>query len=278
MNWYLEVLKKYAVFSGRARRKEYWFFVLFSAIVSIILTVLDVLLGTYNEETQAGVLSSLYSLGVFIPSIAVTVRRLHDTDRSGWWILMPFAVIIVVGIVAAVLIPSISENTDEASKGIIILLLLVLAFAAFITMFVFMVLDSTPGTNRYGKNPKNFDEPVFDNKIPLQQFQEKTTLNSNSGSITLLGVVSGIPPIVLPPNLEVIVGRSPNVNLQIDNKYISNRHLSLTANSNGTVKVRDLDSSNGTYIDGKKLDSNISYTLSSGERLIIGSEDVVYTL
>ena len=119
MNWYLHVLKNYATFSGRARRKEYWMFFLISALISIVLTLLDILLGTYSVEYEAGLFSGLYSLLILIPSIAVVVRRLHDTDRSGWWILIS-------------LIPLI---------GVIVL-------------FVFMCLDSQPGTNRFGVNPK----------------------------------------------------------------------------------------------------------------------------
>nr|WP_311462507.1 DUF805 domain-containing protein [uncultured Aggregatibacter sp.] len=119
MNWYLYVLKNYATFSGRARRKEYWMFFLISALISIVLTLLDILLGTYSVEYEAGLFSGLYSLLILLPSIAVVVRRLHDTDRSGWWILIS-------------LIPLI---------GVIVL-------------FVFMCLDSQPGTNRFGVNPK----------------------------------------------------------------------------------------------------------------------------
>ena len=119
MNWYLHVFKNYATFSGRARRKEYWMFFLISALISIVLTLLDILLGTYSVEYEAGLFSGLYSLLILIPSIAVVVRRLHDTDRSGWWILIS-------------LIPLI---------GVIVL-------------FVFMCLDSQPGTNRFGANPK----------------------------------------------------------------------------------------------------------------------------
>lgn len=119
MNWYLHVLKNYATFSGRARRKEYWMFFLISALISIVLTLLDILLGTYSMEYEVGLFSGLYSLLILIPSIAVVVRRLHDTDRSGWWILIS-------------LIPLI---------GVIVL-------------FVFICLDSQPGTNRFGANPK----------------------------------------------------------------------------------------------------------------------------
>ncbi|MBU2712785.1 DUF805 domain-containing protein [Zooshikella harenae] len=120
MNWYLEVLKKYAVFEGRARRKEYWLFFLFTTIISIILGVLDNVFGLISADAGVGLLGGIYSLAVFIPGLAVTVRRLHDTDRSGWWILIS-------------LLPLI---------GIIVLL-------------VFMFLDSTPGENNFGANPKD---------------------------------------------------------------------------------------------------------------------------
>ncbi len=119
MDWYIQVLKKYAVFSGRARRKEYWFFVLFNILISIALSMIDGVLGTTNADTGTGILGGIYSLAVLIPSIAVLVRRLHDTDRSGWWALIG-------------LIPIIG----------------------WIVLLVFMVQDSHPGQNQYGPNPK----------------------------------------------------------------------------------------------------------------------------
>ena len=88
MNWYLAVLKKYAVFSGRASRTEYWMFTLFTVIVSIVLTVVDRAIGT------GGVLAGLYSLAVLLPSIGVLIRRLHDTGRTGWWALIALVPII----------------------------------------------------------------------------------------------------------------------------------------------------------------------------------------
>ena len=120
MNWYLEVLRKYAVFDGRARRKEYWYFALFSIIISIVLTIIDAVIGTYNADAGLGLLSGIYTLAVLIPSVAVGVWRLHDTDRSGWWLLI-------------VLIPIIGA----------------------IVLFVFVVQDSKPGENQYGSNPKS---------------------------------------------------------------------------------------------------------------------------
>src|SRR4051812_6343014 len=88
MSWYLEVLKKYAVFDGRARRKEYWMFFLFNLLISVVLIAVDALIGIFSPQAGVGVLQGLYSLAVLIPSIAVTVRRLHDTGRTGWWILI----------------------------------------------------------------------------------------------------------------------------------------------------------------------------------------------
>jgi len=119
MNWYLKVLKNYAVFSGRARRQEYWFFALFNFIFAIALVFVDAFAGTFDPQTGFGFLSGFYSLAVFIPTFAVTVRRLHDTSRTGWWLLIGFLPLI----------------------GAIVLL-------------VFMFLDSTSGTNEYGPDPK----------------------------------------------------------------------------------------------------------------------------
>jgi uncharacterized membrane protein YhaH (DUF805 family) len=87
MKWYLSVLKQYATFSGRARRSEYWFFVLFNLIAFAVLFGIDMMLGMASEKAGMGILSGLYSLGVIVPSIAVAVRRMHDQGRSGWFVL-----------------------------------------------------------------------------------------------------------------------------------------------------------------------------------------------
>lgn len=102
MQWYLKVLRQYADFSGRARRKEFWMFVLFNVIAAVILSILDNLLGLSSSSAtdtgfyyNAGILTSIYQLAVLIPSLAVGARRLHDTGRSGWWQLI--ALIPLVG-------------------------------------------------------------------------------------------------------------------------------------------------------------------------------------
>jgi len=119
MNWYLTALQKYVVFQGRARRKEYWFFTLFNMLIMIGLLVIDVYAGKFDQQTGFGLFSTLYSLGVFLPSLAVTIRRLHDTGRSGWWILL--SIIPIIGPIA---------------------------------VLFFLIFDSEDLENEYGPNPK----------------------------------------------------------------------------------------------------------------------------
>ncbi len=116
MNWYLEVLKKYAVFSGRARRKEYWYFVLFSTLISIALTIIDGVTGTFNPEAGIGLLGGLYGLAVLIPSITVGVRRLHDTSRSGWWLFI--ALIPLIGAIVLIIFFASDSKPEENQYGI----------------------------------------------------------------------------------------------------------------------------------------------------------------
>jgi len=120
MNWYLIALKKYAVFSGRSRRKEYWYFYLFYILFIFVLTFIDVMIGTYDEVAEIGLFAGVFILFMLIPLLAASVRRLHDTDRSGWWLLIN-------------LIPLI---------GVIV-------------FTVFTLQDSKPGENQYGSSPKN---------------------------------------------------------------------------------------------------------------------------
>ena len=95
MDWYLKVLKQYADFNGRARRKEYWMFVLFNIIFGTIAMVLDNVLGIAMDSMGYGPIYGLYVIVVLIPSIAVSVRRLHDLGKSGWMLLI--ALIPIIG-------------------------------------------------------------------------------------------------------------------------------------------------------------------------------------
>lgn len=97
---------KFATFEGRARRSEYWFFTLFTVLVSTVLSIIDAVTGI-------GVLSLLFTLAVLIPGIAVAVRRLHDTDRSGWWYLL--ILIPIVGFIVLI-IWFCSRGTGDANR------------------------------------------------------------------------------------------------------------------------------------------------------------------
>jgi uncharacterized membrane protein YhaH (DUF805 family) len=121
MNWYLEVLKKYAVFSGRARRKEYWMFTLFNVIFAIAAMIIDNVVGLAIKDVGYGPIYILYALATLVPSLAVSVRRLHDIGKSGWYILLG-------------LIPCVG--------GIILL--------------VFAVTAGDVGENEYGVDPKAY--------------------------------------------------------------------------------------------------------------------------
>lgn len=127
MNWFIEcITKNYANFSGRARRKEYWmyglFYVLFMLILVITSAVICAIMEMNSLEINRVVIFIVICayLALLIPTLAVLVRRLHDINKSGWWCLISFV-----------------------------------PYVGIIILFIFALLDSTPGRNQYGENPKN---------------------------------------------------------------------------------------------------------------------------
>lgn len=106
MEWYVKVLKNYVGFEGRARRKEYWMFILFHFIICLVLSILEWII------FLPGILTGLYGLAVLLPSLAVSVRRLHDTGKSGWWILI--SLIPVIGTI--ILIVYLCDSSDEGEN------------------------------------------------------------------------------------------------------------------------------------------------------------------
>jgi uncharacterized membrane protein YhaH (DUF805 family) len=118
-NWFLDVVKnKYVMFKGRASRKEFWTYILHYFILFIVASILDYIVGLIIQDTDTSIISGLLSLALLLPTLAVTVRRLHDTGRSGWWLLIG-----LTGI-----------------GGILLL--------------IWYVTDSQPSENKYGPNPK----------------------------------------------------------------------------------------------------------------------------
>lgn len=132
MKWYLKVLKQYADFSGRARRTEYWMFILFNFIFACLAAVIDNLIGSTFHFTGIdgntvpffyGYVYLLYALVVLVPGLAVLVRRLHDVGKSGWMFLVAF-----------------------------------IPIAGAIWLLVLLCTDSERGSNKWGLNPK--EEPL----------------------------------------------------------------------------------------------------------------------
>ena len=138
-------LSKYAVFSGRARRKEYWYFCLFNGLVGSIVGVLGALMQKPKAMT---LLSMVYALAFLLPGIAVTVRRLHDTGHSGWWYLLRVAGLTL----------SQTANQLLSPENLLVPSLMVLgALAIMLPVFIWVCTDSQPGANRFGPNPKAKD-------------------------------------------------------------------------------------------------------------------------
>ena len=120
MEWATLPLKRYAEFTGRSRRKEYWMFTLLAIGIYIVASILDRIVGMNGMIAgRYGPITTLAALGLLVPSLAVSIRRLHDSDRSGWWLLLG-------------LVPMVGE----------------------IIVLVFMVLKGTRGANRFGADPK----------------------------------------------------------------------------------------------------------------------------
>ncbi|MFA0039861.1 hypothetical protein BCT81_23450 [Vibrio sp. 10N.261.52.A1] len=119
MNWFVDVIKRPVEFNGRARRREYWYFFAVSLGITLLLSLIDNVLGWYDPNSDIGLLSGIFSLLILLPGLSVTIRRLHDTNRTGWWVLL-------------YLVPVIG----------------------FFILSIFLILDSNMECNKYGDNPK----------------------------------------------------------------------------------------------------------------------------
>jgi uncharacterized membrane protein YhaH (DUF805 family) len=133
MNWYLMVIKNYVGFSGRARRKEYWMYTLFTILFAMVAAILDSMVGSNIYPLPYGYIYSFYAVATFLPGLAVVVRRLHDVGKSGWMCLIIFIPII-----------------------------------GFIWLLVLLCTNGQAGENKYGPDPKNgtsFNEDALDSHL-----------------------------------------------------------------------------------------------------------------
>lgn len=133
MKYYLLAFKKYLQFSGRSNRSEYWYFVLFHVIFVIVALILDTVMGSSLAGTPYGMIYLLYVLVTFLPGLALTVRRLHDTEKTGWWVLI--SIIPIIG---------------------------------SIWLIVYLATEGTKGENKYGPDPNGNMTFDFENQQPAQ--------------------------------------------------------------------------------------------------------------
>ncbi|PXA83441.1 DUF805 domain-containing protein [Nostoc sp. 3335mG] len=167
MEWMILPLKRYAQFSGRSTRREFWMWILFYIICVIVLSIIDGALGLgganrfgggalnapgttgygYGASTRGGLLTWIFGLAVLVPNIAVAVRRLHDTNRSGWWILMPMVPYLIGAICFFAGLYGMGGMTIIGS------LLMFAGFVCAIVLLVWYCMRGTAGPNRFGPDP-----------------------------------------------------------------------------------------------------------------------------
>ena len=166
MKYFLYCLQHYADFNGRASRSEFWYFQLFNVLtfigIYLIIVAIKIVTGI-----DLGFLIFAYPMALFIPNFAVTARRLHDTNRSGWWQLLTYVTTLTTSVLMLIFIyPLFINGMNEHAfsicmeqKGLLVLLCISIMFylAAGTLLLVWYCFDSQPGANQYGSNPKEMD-------------------------------------------------------------------------------------------------------------------------
>ncbi len=242
-----DALVKYAVFSGRARRTEYWGFALMQILLYLAATVLDVILGVMTDG-EFMIFTIMTMIALFIPSLAVTVRRLHDTDKSGWWLLI-------------YLVPFIG--------GLVIL--------------AFMLIDSDPGTNRFGPNPKNPHEASEPATVAVPVPEPSRSAVPSGWVLSGFDARGNRVRFSMELNNErfrqdgVIIGRDAgSADLAITSDSISRRHARIFY-SDGDLWVEDLNSTNGTLLNGNRLQDGRAGVFTNGATLAVGDIELMLT-
>ena len=151
------IMEKYADFSGRAPRPELWWYVLALVVAFVVVHIVESIVGLNHMIFYAyGPLSALLWLATIVPSVAVGVRRLHDTDRTGWWVLMPiipYCAAFIFGGAAMLGGAAMGSGVGMMAGAGIAGLFMLLALIADIVLIVFYCMPGTPGDNSYGPNP-----------------------------------------------------------------------------------------------------------------------------
>ncbi len=246
------VFRNYAIFQGRARRSEYWYFFLFNILVYIALSILSGILflaGISGRSVTAlggsaiiYILYPIYSLGVLIPSLALCCRRLHDIGRPG-----PYMLFILIPIVG------------------------------WIFLLIWTLQEGDPGPNRYGPDPKcsvKSDAPVRkQTHAPQQNPNSRNDMsNSETVAVRLEGIAGCFRGQRISVHRTMVAGRHPDCDIRFpqDTHGVSHHHCQFRLKGSSLV-VTDIGSSLGTFINEKRLQINQPVTLSPGDIVLLGS-------
>jgi uncharacterized membrane protein YhaH (DUF805 family) len=171
MRWMIMPLRRYADFRGRSQPVEFWMWMLFLLVATPVLVALDVVLGLGGHNpfdrmgsytvltmlvailTSGGLLTWIFLLAALIPHYAVQVRRLHDTNRSGWWVLIPYAPYIFTLLV--IIIGGAAQSITMILLGA---LFSIVGLGGVITLIIFLCLEGTRGENDFGRDPRQPDD------------------------------------------------------------------------------------------------------------------------
>ena len=137
----------YFDFKGRSTRSEYWWWLLFVVLAGIALTIVDMGIGTFNYESGDGLLSGLFKLATLIPGLALGARRLHDINKSAWWLLMWLSFLLIIPMIVLLVM----------GMWLSFLLIIPMIIPMIIPVIVLLVWAARQGdneTNRYGPDPR----------------------------------------------------------------------------------------------------------------------------
>ncbi len=190
MKWYLRVLKKYANFGGRARRKEYWMFILFHVLIILVLGAADIALQFSRDELY---LLPIYTMMTLIPHAAVTVRRLHDIGKNAWWLLLAIIPTVLSWLLLLVLTSPMSLVEEMAPQTISPATELLIRFIPAIGgiwMLIYMVMEGNWEANEYGEDPKK--EPQDEVKEYEAAYSNYERYKNNVISFSIIAGVIGV--------------------------------------------------------------------------------------
>jgi uncharacterized membrane protein YhaH (DUF805 family) len=309
MKWFLIAFKQYAVFNGRARRQEYWMFMLFSVIISVVTSILDLIFDThyYVGMLSLGYINTLCQLVLFIPSLAVGIRRMHDVGNSGKQFWAMLACCLLLAWVYSLFSQS-STRAADSGLGIFFVLLTIAFLGLSIWVLVLLCREGDLHTNEYGPNPKDVTEQFhgdqvsksvnadFPPPLPLGSVGighnatdtiQNTNVESykNTGNSTLTGFIVSFSKLAKGEYWPLYEGNNPIGSLRVNqinlvDNAISEKHANINVskdqvNNCWKLQIVDLSSAQGTELNGARIPIFSGLEINNSDRIKIGGYDLL---